>query len=585
MLITAYSYCRVSSNEQRKKGLGLTIQKSNALAYCEKHNFKLNSTYDEVKAYSAFSGANVTEGNLGKFLVDARAGKIKGVLITHSVDRLARTSPLDATQQMNEILSYGIDIHIISTRRIYSGKLESLPDVLDAILVSATAFEESKKKSDRSLDNWKALRNKASPETPMSKSCRAWLELDKKTGKFIEKKAMADIVRQIYQWSIDGFGVLAIVKRLNDNPSRYLPLNKKTGWQKNYIQKILSSESVTGKFQPMQLINKVRVPIGGPIEGYYPVVVDKETFKLARIRAAERKVNGTGRKGSHGVTNLFMGLIKCGSCGATVVSVKNAATKIRKEQHYLICNSVKTHTGCKIGRSWDYLLFENEFFKFVKELDWTSIFESNETTSNKNMLINQIAIAEQDKLDLGVQYKKLILDLEKIPDDLKPDYFDSVRLKKQKIADNEELLKNLNNEMMTYSNQTDKGLTETVIKYQIEGISDEKRIMLAELIRNNITKIRFFNDGFTWQTGDDIDNLSDKILEICIDRGYKTIEKIENYMMTEAGARLLDQFERRAIITFNNKITRTIGAEFSYADDIRTVAMKERIAAEKQVGK
>jgi DNA invertase Pin-like site-specific DNA recombinase len=570
MPITAYSYCRVSSNEQRKKGLGLTIQKSNTLAYCLKHNFKLNSNYDEVKAYSAFSGANVTDGNLGRFLTDARAGKIKGVLITHSVDRLARTSPLDATQQMNEILSYGIDIHIISTGRIYSGKLESLPDVLDAILVSATAFEESKKKSNRSLDNWQALRNTASPENPMSKSCRAWLELDKKTGKFIEKKAMADIVRQIYQWSIDGFGVLAIVKKLNEEPLKYPPVNKKTGWQNNYVQKILSSEAVMGNFQPHQLINKKRVPIGDVIKGYYPEVVDEKIFQLARLRAAERKVKGSGRKGIHGVTNLFMGLIKCGSCGVTVVSVKNAATKIRKEQHYLICNSVKTHTGCKIGRSWDYLLFENEFFQFVKELDWNSIFESNEITSTKNILINQIAIAEKENVDLTKQFEKLKLDLENIPDDLKTDFFDNVRVKKQQISENESTLKNLKNELITHSIKNDKGLTEKIISYEIDGVSDEKRIMLAELIRNNIKEIKFYNDGFSWNAGDDLSILDNNLLEICYNRGYKKTEQIEHYMMTEAGARLLDQFTRRAIIIFTNDVKRTIfGGGYSMKSEVK----------------
>ncbi len=84
--------------------------------------------------------------------------------------------------------------------------------------------------------------------------------------------------------------------------------------------------ALIGEFQPHKLVYEERkgvmvakrVPVGDPIHGYFPRVVDDELWTRARAVAVKRRLgkapNAGGRQGTY-VTNLFGEVAACRSCG------------------------------------------------------------------------------------------------------------------------------------------------------------------------------------------------------------------------------------------------------------------------------
>jgi hypothetical protein len=501
------------------------------------------------------------------------------------LDRLARTEPLDAINQLQQILQFS-DVAILSTNQYFTkGSLANIGDLVRSLFSAATAHEESQKKSERGLKNWEFKRELAAKKhQPITASTRCWLKLDKGTNSFNVIESVASIVKTIFKLSIEGQGVKVITDTLNLNPKQYPPIDGKP-FNTSWVQKTLKSKAVLGQIEMYKMVDKKRV-LQGVVEDYYPRIISDETYNLARVRAEQRKRNGSGRKGENGQANLFQRLIKCGDCGATVILKRTGASAKHKikSKKYLICDSAYrkiTINPCNVGKFWNYKEFSDLFFKFITELDFDSL-QNDETKANKTNLIDQIAATEFKLKELAIDSIKLNQRILKIDDDLVQDFNSMLREMKDSKTKYEELLKKLNSELLNFSSLDDGGLKKTILDFDI--LSNEKRIELGQILKNQIEEIRFFNGYFNWQAGDDVSDLDHKLLEICIDRGYKTKEKVENYMMTEAGARLLDKFTRKVIITFKNQVTRTIfGAGYSYANSIRMVAMKERVAAKNRL--
>ncbi|HBR3600935.1 TPA: recombinase family protein, partial [Klebsiella pneumoniae] len=91
--IIPYGYLRVSSLEQVRSGGGLEAQDEEVRRYITQKSDvfdidKMVMMSDE--GLSAYSGRNIKEGELGRFLADVDAGLIPAgsALVCYSVDRL-----------------------------------------------------------------------------------------------------------------------------------------------------------------------------------------------------------------------------------------------------------------------------------------------------------------------------------------------------------------------------------------------------------------------------------------------------------------------------------------------------------------
>jgi len=151
----------------------------------------------------------------------------------------------------------------------------------------------------------------------------------------------AEVVRQIYRWSLEGHGRQNIAYLLNQqgvpNPTRYKaergwtsnhPIKNDFGlWNKVTVGRILTNEMYTGVMiqgRRKKVSYKSKVIIGTPedqwyrVEGTHEAIIDLETFQMVQRGLKLRtRTDGTGE------THLLAGLVKCADCGSTMSKCSN----------------------------------------------------------------------------------------------------------------------------------------------------------------------------------------------------------------------------------------------------------------------
>ena len=168
----------------------------------------------------------------------------------------------------------------------------------------------------------------------------------------------AEVVRQIYQWSLEGRGRQNIAYLLNQqgipNPTRYKaergwtcnhPIKNDFGlWNKVTVGRILTNEMYTGVMiqgRRRKVSYKSKVIIDTPesewyrVEGTHEPIIDQATFK-----EVQRGLKLRTRTDGAGETHLLAGLVKCADCGSTMSKCSNG------KQSYLRCK-LYTDSGSK----------------------------------------------------------------------------------------------------------------------------------------------------------------------------------------------------------------------------------------------
>ncbi len=151
----------------------------------------------------------------------------------------------------------------------------------------------------------------------------------------------AEVVRQIYQWSLEGHGRQNIAYLLNQrgipNPTRYKvergwtcnhPVKNDFGlWNKVTVGRILSNEMYTGVMiqgRRRKVSYKSKVVIDTPesewyrVEGTHEAIIDRATFE-----AVQRGLRLRSRTDGSGEVHLLSGLVKCADCGSTMSKCSN----------------------------------------------------------------------------------------------------------------------------------------------------------------------------------------------------------------------------------------------------------------------
>ena len=159
----------------------------------------------------------------------------------------------------------------------------------------------------------------------------------------------AEVVRQIYQWSLEGHGRQNIAYLLNQqgvpNPTRYKaergwtcnhPMKNDFGlWNKVTVGRILTNEMYTGVMiqgRRKKVSYKSKVIIDTPedqwyrVEGTHEAIIDRATFDaIQRGLRLRTKTDGSGE------AHLLSGLVKCADCGSTMSKCSNG------KRSYLRC--------------------------------------------------------------------------------------------------------------------------------------------------------------------------------------------------------------------------------------------------------
>ena len=232
-----------------------------------------------------------------------------------------------------------------------------------------------------------------------------WLGVSEDRTSFIFLPDRASIVRRVFELSIAGLGGYTIAKHLNAENVPAFGRSKK--WDQSTIHNMLTSRATVGEHQPKTFINGKGEPIGCPIPGYYPAVIDEYLFRAAQDARRKHLASGRGRKGRL-ITNLFSGLTTCFYCGSEVWFHSNGNKKS------LMCAAVYEGRGCH-RRAWSYGNFEASFFNMVKRLgtDPTICEEERKVLVDLGSQIDQLAGTEvyNARLHVSMTLKHFVSEL------------------------------------------------------------------------------------------------------------------------------------------------------------------------------
>lgn len=196
-------------------------------------------------------------------------------------------------------------------------------------------------------------------------------------NKIVIDPEAAEVVRQIFQWSLEGRGKQEIAHRLNDlgvvNPTRYklehgwtyrnAAKGESVLWNKTTVWRILRNEMYTGVMvqgRTKKASYKSKAMLAVPeerwfrVEGTHEAIIDRETFEaVQRGLDLRSKTDGTGE------AHVLAGLVYCMDCGSSM-SRTSRTRQNGKRVSYLRCrryvNSGKSKLCTRHGIRLDALI-------------------------------------------------------------------------------------------------------------------------------------------------------------------------------------------------------------------------------------
>jgi DNA invertase Pin-like site-specific DNA recombinase len=396
--------------------------------YAAKHDLDLDETLRDI-GVSAYSGANVENGALGKFLQMVKAGKIAqgSFLIVESLDRLSRKNVLEALPPFLAIIAAGIVVVTLADEQTYSQKtIENNPyQLMGSLVVMIRANDESATKSKRIKEAMTKMRDAAMRgEGRYNVNLPTWIDATKSPKGEINYSLNdhAGTVRLIYELAAEGLGQMEICRRLHrDN----VPVFKraKNGWHQSAVSHLLSYPAVVGTYQPREHRNGRYVDVGPAQKNFYPAAVSEDLY--LRAMKAKRTRPARGRKGEE-FTNLFQGLVSCGVCSGSMTLYFGRNKEVNS---YLRCyNRMRTHKRyddnkkqfqCDNGSGINYPLLEKAMLDFVPEFRLHELFRTNAYSVCIDTIAKRLIEIDETSKELEAKNVSLIEEISTAPKNLR----------------------------------------------------------------------------------------------------------------------------------------------------------------------
>src|SRR5262249_44750774 len=236
------------SSDQQESGDTLSRQIEGAKEYATKQGWTITKIIKD-EGLSAWTGENVSRGNLGKLMKEAEAGRLPhSIIITEEIDRLCRRGSDALRDILRTFTKSGHEVHILTPQLIKCTPQNS--GLIEDILIGVHSYlakEEQDKKADRIRKVCARMRSEADT-IPYTSIAPAWLKPihDKKlktkrgtpkTIGFEVVKERMEIVEQIFKDAANGLGIYIITKRLNE--SKTPCFGKSKVWNTEYVGDIL----------------------------------------------------------------------------------------------------------------------------------------------------------------------------------------------------------------------------------------------------------------------------------------------------------------------------------------------------------
>ena len=491
--IKAYSYIRFSTPKQAQ-GDSYRRQLQQAMDYCAEHNLQLDDKTIDDFGTSAFRGANMSEGALGRFVDAVKHGEIEqgSYLLVESVDRLSRQAVEEALEQFLAIVRAGIVIVTLSDKQVFRRGQVDFTKLIVSIVYMARANDESEMKSRRSRAAWSNGREQARKNNKVIANSRlpSWLTRDGEQIVPIPERVA--VVNEMFEMAKSGCGYEQIAKVFLEKG--YKTFGKEADWRPAGIQAVIKSQAVIGVFQPHVIENGHRVPADEPILGYYPTIVSPALFEEVQHLISKRnKHSGSYRKGTF--NNLFSGVLRC-QCGESL-RYQNKG-RAGSPRNYLVCPKQNT-AGCKLPNML-YDKVEPQLLQAVFLLN--RVMKQRVEGEDKTIALRTMLAELRVQLEVETQKRKkaaqLVLD-----NDNDADYrvlFEQCKKKTQAL---EKQIQRAESDLMS------RELSVKTLQYFIDPkdlCSTEQRQRFNGQLKTALKEIRFrFDGGYLWAEYMDID--------------------------------------------------------------------------------
>jgi len=351
----AFSYVRFSTPEQMK-GDSLRRQVEAAEEYARRHGLTLDTklTFRDL-GVSGFRGRNAEVGRLADFKRAVEDGLVPegSYLLVENLDRISRQYARKAIRVLEDIVDMGITVVTLSDGRAYDRKTlnEDMTSFILAILTFMRAHEESAVKGKRLKASWEARRKRArETKRPVGTVYPSWLKRENDQWVIVNDKA--EVVRRIFARYVSGEGLHKIASDLN---AEGVPtLRGAHIWVKSTIARLLDNPAVIGTYVPTEFVSDgnggtVRTTLD-PIEGYFPPIIDRDTWDRVRSMRSQRSVPMDPDRVN---PNVVAGLAKCPECGSTM-TLRVATKWLRRTRTHtryrrLYCIRASSGLGCPSG--------------------------------------------------------------------------------------------------------------------------------------------------------------------------------------------------------------------------------------------
>ena len=312
-------YTRVSTMEQAEEGYSIGEQKDKLTKYCEIKDWTVTKIYSDP----GFSGSNINRPSMQQMINDADTGLYDAVLV-YKLDRLSR-SQKDTLYLIEDVFQKN-GIHFISLTENFDTSTPFGKAMIGILSVFAQLEREQIKER---MMLGKVGRAKAGKIT-------AWSNIPfgytKDKDSYQIDPLRAEIVKDIYNWYLDGKSITWIFQKLNSDGH----IGKNINWSYRTVREILDNATYTG------VVNFK----GKTYPAMFSGIISKEDYdevqRQLKIRqlAAEKKYYARPFQSKY----MLSGLLKCGYCHSTlIINKSHRKNKGPRWRYNCPSNSTKKH--------------------------------------------------------------------------------------------------------------------------------------------------------------------------------------------------------------------------------------------------
>ncbi|CDF58283.1 recombinase family protein [Thermobrachium celere] len=338
-------YVRLSDEDRDKankmdESESIQNQKDMLIRYANERGWKIYKIYSDED----YSGLDKDRPEFNQMIRDAEQGKFNIILCKHQ-SRFSRDMELVEKYLHNKFIEWNIRfvsvVDGVDTKDKHNKKSRQVNALINEwycedISESIKAVFRVKQKSGKFIGSF---------------PCFGYKKDEKDKNRLVIDEEAAKIVRDIFNWYLDGYGTQKIADMLNEknipNPSKYKLLkgmnvnnsfvSKSRGyWNKTTVKRILKNRMYVGDmvqhvYEKLNYKSKKTVKLKESdwiiVENTHEPIIDRETFNKVQKRL-KSKVRSLGTGKSH----IFAGKVKCLDCKSTMQKTTNNA-----KRSYLRC--------------------------------------------------------------------------------------------------------------------------------------------------------------------------------------------------------------------------------------------------------